>query len=229
MRWRHAAPAVLVSTWLALAATACGSSGSTSAGPSTSPLASRSASASPSAASSASPSASPSTSPRQGTHSPSPSSHPSPDPSAAPPATCRPSQFRATLTDEQGGVGHIGEVLVLRNRSTAACTVHGYVGLQMLTAAKAPLRTTVVWGSGYLYSDPGPVTIVVAPGAAVSGGLEWDHIPGPGDGSQCPTSSYLEITPPNDVSFLVIPAAIQACLHGRITVTALQKGPSGPT
>jgi hypothetical protein len=99
----------------------------------------------------------------------------------------------------------------------------------MLTAAKAPLRTSVVWGSGYLFTDPGPVTIVVGGGTAVSAGMEWDHIPGPGDGASCPTSSYLEITPPDDTSFLIVPAQIQACLHGRISVTALQSGTTGPS
>lgn len=129
----------------------------------------------------------------------------------------------------QGGVGHIGVVLVLHNTSSVTCTLDGYVGMQLDNSARQFMPTSVVRGSGYLYRDPGPHPLTVAPGGAVSAGVEWDHIPSAGDPNPCPTSSYLEVTPPNATNYLFAARAIQACNHGQLIVTALQAGDQGPS
>lgn len=168
--------------------------------------------------------------------SPSPSSTASSaSPSASPTASataggrCRESQLSLSFGQGQGGVGHLGLVLVLHNTSAVSCDLYGYVGLQLDNANRAFLPTTVVRGGGYLYRDPGPHTITVAPGGAASAGLEWDHIPSAGDPNPCPTSAYLQVTPPNATHYLFAQEAIQACNHGQLLVTAMQSGAQGPS
>jgi hypothetical protein len=163
---------------------------------------------------------------------PSPTASPTP---VAPPATvaavarCQPGTLTARLTAMQGGVGHLGEALVLRNTGRTSCYLDGYVGLQLESAAHRALPTRVERGSGYLYHDPGPSYVLVPPGQSASAGVEWDQIPGPQDGSSCPTAAYLGIIPPDDTAMLTTTASIQACNRGELVVTAIQAGPDGPT
>lgn len=165
--------------------------------------------------------------------SPTPSAVVTATPTASPtpsgPARCRRAQLSASTLPGQAGVGHVGQVLVLTNTSAVTCTLIGYPGLRLLTAAGTPMPTTVLRGSGYLYQDPGPHLVTLAPGGTASDGVEWDHIPGPNDPQTgCATSAKVEITPPNDYTSLVIADAIQACNGGQLVVSAMQAGSAGP-
>ncbi|MHB8451723.1 MAG: DUF4232 domain-containing protein [Mycobacteriales bacterium] len=152
---------------------------------------------------------------------------PSPTPSG--PGRCLHTQLSVSVVPGQAGVGHVGQVLVLTNRSAVPCVINGYPGLRLLTATGAPMPTKVLRGSGYLYQDPGPHPVTLAPGAAASDGVEWDHIPGPNDPQTgCATSAELQVTPPNDYSSIVITDAIQACNGGQLVVSAMQAGSAGP-
>lgn len=211
---------------LMLAAAGCGGH-ARAAGPA-SPSTTVSASpASPSASPSTTPSALPSVSP-SASSTPVVSSSPPRSSSAPLPPACTATQLHAAFSQEQGGVGHLGELLDLTNVSAASCLLRGYAGLLMLAATHAPMHTVVRQGSGYLYEDPGPSNVVLAPGAVSSAGLEWDHIPSPEDDGSCPTSSYLQITPPGASGHLVLPAQIQACNKGQLQITAMQAGSVGP-
>lgn len=160
------------------------------------------------------------------------SSTPSTSASATPTPTaggrCRESQLALSFGMGQGGVGHVGTVLVLHNTSAVSCVLYGYVGARLDAANRTFLPTKVVRGGGYLYQDPGPHQVTLAPGGTASAGLEWDHVPSPGDPNPCPTSTYLEVTPPNSTHYLFAKRPVQACNHGTLTVTALQAGSQGP-
>lgn len=192
----------------ALLLAACGGRAGAGAGPTVPPATSDSASASPSTDPSASPSAA----------------------SGSSSATrCHTTELQALLKPGGGGAGHAGLILVLTNTGQRSCDVYGYVGMRLLASGASPMPTTVKRGGGYLFSDPGPALVKLAPGQAASAGVEWSTVPGPGDPTTgCPMSAALEITPPDETAHLVVSRAIGACQQGTLQTTALQPGVNGP-
>jgi len=143
---------------------------------------------------------------------------------------CRVSELSARTVEGQAGLGHIGFVLILTNRSSTSCVTGGYVGLQRLGAARRPIVTHVHRGSGYLYQSPAPKTLVLAPGRSASAGVEWLDGPVGSEPDSCSTAGhFLEVTPPNDTGHLTIRAATADCDHGFVSTTALVAGTQGPS
>lgn len=142
---------------------------------------------------------------------------------------CRVSQLSARAGPSQAGLGHVGFVLVLTNRSATSCATGGFVGLQRLGARHRPLITDTHRGSGYLYRSPPPRTILLAPGHSVSAGVEWLDGPVGSEPDSCSAAGhFLEVTPPDDTAHLVIRAATADCDHGYVSTTALVAGTHGP-
>jgi hypothetical protein len=152
-------------------------------------------------------------------------------PTTNPPVNdCQPADLSLTFNEESAGVGQVAAVLVLTNRGSVTCSMDGYLGLVMLNIQGTALPTQVVTGSGYLFTDPGPGLVTLAPGQAASAGIEWGDVPTSSDSSAgCPTSALLQVTPPNDTTSAVIPAAITACDLGKLSTTAVQSGAAGPS
>jgi len=142
---------------------------------------------------------------------------------------CHVNQLSARTTGPQAGLGHVGFVLVLTNRSSVSCVTGGFVGLQRLGANRQAVATHVHRGSGYLFPSPAPERLVVAPGHSVSAGVEWLDGPVGSEPDSCSSAGhFLEVTPPNDTSHLTIRAATADCDHGYLSTTALAVGAHGP-
>jgi hypothetical protein len=110
----------------------------------------------------------------------------------------------------QGGAaaGSIGQVVHFTNVSHATCTLDGYPGLQMLGAAGKPIATEVHRGSSVTVQAL-PVRLVnLLPGRVASFNLGYSDGTGFGN-EKCPTSTRVEITPPNDYSHFTIAWALQ--------------------
>ena len=122
----------------------------------------------------------------------------------------------------QGATGHSFRSVALRNTSGATCTVYGYVGMLMLDSAGHPLPTEVQRGGGML-GTPAPATVTLAPGATASFEVEYSDIPS--GASPCPTSSRVEVTPPDATGHVVVDAQLAPCAAGRLIITALHAGP----
>ncbi|MFI5042240.1 MAG: DUF4232 domain-containing protein, partial [Acidimicrobiales bacterium] len=136
----------------------------------------------------------------------------------------------ATAGPTNGAAGSIAQVFILRNTSGTTCTMYGYPGLLRLDAAKKPMTTTVTRGSSVVVRDPGPSLVTLPAGASASFGSGWSHVPTPSDpASGCAASTYLEITPPDETAYLLVPAAVDACNHGTIAVSAVVAGTGGPS
>jgi hypothetical protein len=124
------------------------------------------------------------------------------------------------------GAGHIEGLATLTNTSAATCTTSGYMGMQLLGTGDTPLPTHVVRAPG---SEP---VITLAPGQSASalGRLSPD-VPGPGDspsGTCQPVAHATEITPPNDIHFLVaLGPDMPVCSRGTIVLGPLAPGSTG--
>jgi hypothetical protein len=110
---------------------------------------------------------------------------------------CRSADLVAHMTSVQGAAGSVIRTYTLTNTGTNTCTLVGYPGLQMLTSSGAKLTTTVV-------RTPDTVTTAkLAHDVSVEFSMKYAAQTGYGSLS-CPTSTSLEITPPNDYHYLTV-------------------------
>ncbi len=98
--------------------------------------------------------------------------------------------------------------------------LYGYPGLQLLGPApqRNPLPSLVKPGGDLSFLQIAVSTVDIAPGSSGYFNLGYSDVVSAGETS-CPTSSYIEVTPPNDVQQLVLPALIDACGGGLLSVS----------
>ncbi len=70
----------------------------------------------------------------------------------------------------------------------------------------------------YSFTAMAPTTVTLAPGASVVFNIGYSDVPVGGETS-CPTSTSLEITPPNAVDHVTITAALGPCGQGTMVVS----------
>ncbi|MFN2608832.1 MAG: DUF4232 domain-containing protein, partial [Acidimicrobiales bacterium] len=141
---------------------------------------------------------------------------------------CHTSQLSATPGPTGAALGHVGLVVVLKNRSSARCRILGYPGLQRLDAARRPVPTDLRRGTSYMFVDPGPAIVDLAPGATASFALGWTHVPTGDDTGPCPTSPLAAVTPPDETDPLVVAIDIDVCDPFTLATSAVVTGPNGP-
>jgi hypothetical protein len=138
------------------------------------------------------------------------------------PARCHTAQLRASFGSVGAGAGQRYVRLILTNSGTA-CQSIGYVGMQLLGSGGQALPTNVVRDTSRPVS-----TVSLAAGGQMSSLLHWGAIAAadePQNGPCEPTPQQVEVTPPNEVQFVVAPwAAGPVCEHGRIDAGPLQAG-----
>jgi hypothetical protein len=140
-----------------------------------------------------------------------------------PAAACTSNQLDASFVTGQGAAGTLFDTLALTNTSGLACTLNGFVGVQMLDAANAPLPTLGVPGGGMLGGRPGPSPFVLAPGAASQFVIAWSDVPVGGETS-CPMATTIQVTPPGETTPLDVAglSGIAPCNSGTIDISPLR-------
>ncbi|HET9690005.1 MAG TPA: DUF4232 domain-containing protein, partial [Acidimicrobiales bacterium] len=141
------------------------------------------------------------------------------------PVACRSADLALRLGQAGAGAGQRSQVFELRNTSSSTCRLHGFPGMQMLDSANHPLPTEVTRSQS---STPGDVDL--APGTTSSFLAHWAAQTGYGN-EQCPTSSRVEVTPPNAYEPLTVALQIspyggttQHLQCGEITVSPVDAG-----
>lgn len=109
--------------------------------------------------------------------------------------------------------------LGFQNRSGHACFVYGYPGLGLEDAHHRMMPSHVTWGNSLARRDPGRHRIVLRPRRAAFANLSASDVPFGNE--RCRRSAWLEVTPPDERSFRLVPFGGPACDHGHLTVTAL--------
>lgn len=146
------------------------------------------------------------------------------------PPRCRSSVIVATVGPPGVATGAIGQVVTLRNTSGTACSLTGYPGLQMLDASGHPIATSVVRGTSTTVSAVPVRPVVLAAGASASFEVGYQDSTGYGNAS-CPTSSSVEVTPPNAYHYVVVSwkmtpygGTAQHLACGQVTVSPVYPG-----
>jgi Protein of unknown function (DUF4232) len=136
-------------------------------------------------------------------------------PGTAVSSTCQPGQLSVSLSGQGGAVGHGGQVVSLSNKGSAACTVYGFAGLGLLDGSgqSVPLVVTRATTAGFLFPAIPAATLTLTPGGPPAAfGMEW--INGPSGGTYA-----LQVTPPNDTGYLVIPDQMDVFASNHVSVT----------
>ena len=134
----------------------------------------------------------------------------------APTGNCLRNQLGVRSNGTNGAAGTIYGAWVFTNMSGSACKLYGYPGMQLFGKAGRPIPTTVRRNL-----RPGPTHVTLAPGASATFFSSYSDVP---SGSQtCGTSAVAQITAPNAVASLFIPARLGPC-GGIVNVSAVRAG-----
>lgn len=137
---------------------------------------------------------------------------------------CHTSELAVSLGRMEAGLGNVGVNVYLRNRSAPTCFVFGYVGFRLRDRHRRRQPSRVRWGNTYFQIDPRPHRVVLRPGARAVANLAWTANPLPGErqnGPCEPTSSWLEVTPPEERASRLVRFGAVVCGHGALASAAL--------
>ncbi len=109
--------------------------------------------------------------------------------------------------------------MALKSTAAAPCILGGYPGLQLLGPGKSALPTTVVRKGNYVFTSMAPTTVTLTNGQSAYFNIGYSDVPTGASQAACPTSTSLEVTPPNAYDSLVITAALAPCGGGTLTVS----------
>jgi hypothetical protein len=154
-----------------------------------------------------------------------PTTAPTSHAAAVSPATsrCHTSQLTASFGGQSGAAGTILGFIRLKNTGGVTCTLYGYIGMGLLDANKHPLPSTVVRGGGMGSEKQLPKTLVtLAPGQVAHTEYSFSDVPS-GTATSCPTSTYVQITPPDETDYLLVTEKLGPC-QGEIGIGAVQPG-----
>jgi Domain of unknown function (DUF4232) len=119
------------------------------------------------------------------------------------PSRCLTRALAATVGQADVAMGHVGQVVHLRDRSSSRCTLRGYPRLRMLDASGRAMPTEVRRGSAYTVPHVRLRQVALRPGGEASFDAGFEDRTGFGT-RHCPTSARVAITPPGDSTALTV-------------------------
>jgi hypothetical protein len=134
---------------------------------------------------------------------------------------CRLSQLALAKPRMEGAAGTIRLRFVFTNTGGSTCALFGFPGMQMLNKTHHTIPTHVHRGTGNGVPAEPEANVVMTPGQHGSFYAGYSDVPH-GTGA-CPTSAFVEVTPPNDFNHFTQKLAITAC-SGKITVSPVVHG-----
>jgi hypothetical protein len=134
-----------------------------------------------------------------------------------------------SIAPNSAGAGSVVANVTLHNVSQQDCWVGGYPGMLLLGSSRQALPTNVARENTVT-----PRRVTLMPGGYASASARFSpDVPGTGDsqnGACQPTSHYVEITPPDNTTHLVVSAdpATSVCERGTLQTTVFVAGTVGP-
>ncbi|HXY71828.1 MAG TPA: DUF4232 domain-containing protein [Actinomycetota bacterium] len=154
-----------------------------------------------------------------------PTPTPSQSGSTTTPARCRAGNLQIQEVGSNGAAGSIQVEVSMRNVGSAPCSLEGYPGMLLLSGT-TPMQTKVVRGSSVVVPSIAVRLAVLAPGRLAAYVFGYSDVP---TGSEtCPTSTALEVTPPNAYAHATIPFSSTAC-GGVLTTSPVFPGVRVPS
>jgi Protein of unknown function (DUF4232) len=137
---------------------------------------------------------------------------------SAGPATCPSSGLAGSISGSSGAAGTIESTVALKSTTASPCVMSGYPGMQLLDSSGNSLPTNVVRKGNYSFTAMAPTTVTLTTGQTAYFNIGYSDVP-TGSETSCPSSSSVEITPPNDTTHLVVAANFAPCGAGTLVVS----------
>jgi Domain of unknown function (DUF4232) len=131
---------------------------------------------------------------------------------------CPTADLVGSVTGSSGAAGTIEITVGLRSTAPGVCILGGYPGLELLGPAATALPTTVIRKGAYAFTAMPPATVHLSTGRSAEFNIGYSDVP-VGTETACPTSTALEITPPNAVDHLTVAASLAPCGRGTLVVS----------
>lgn len=90
---------------------------------------------------------------------------------------CTDDDVDLALGHGDAATGHRAQVVTATSTASDACALAGYPAVGFLAPDGRAFDVTVVHGSSFMATDPGPVRFVLPPGGGAVAVLGWDAIP----------------------------------------------------
>lgn len=120
-----------------------------------------------------------------------------------------------------GAAGSIGLLFTFTNNGRTTCHIFGFPGMRLENKHHRAMSTTVIRGTSVVVPFEPENTVRIAPGRRASFFAGYSDVPTGNE--KCPTSAYVQVTPPNDYRQLTVAMGATAC-GGRITVSPVVPG-----
>jgi hypothetical protein len=143
-------------------------------------------------------------------------------------ATCRTSGLRITVDDSQsdGAAGSTYYPIDFTNTSTSACTLNGYPGVSLVTAADE--SGTRIGAAAVRNPEFGPVAVRLEPGAEAHAWLQVGAAGNfPPSSCQPATAHGLRVYPPGETEAGYVPQDFPACSAGGAPLLTIMPVHSG--
>jgi uncharacterized protein DUF4232 len=140
---------------------------------------------------------------------------------ATPVPRCHTTNLRVYLSRFGAAAGTVVGDVAFRNRSGHACFVSGYAGFGLEDSHHRVKPSRVTWGSTVARRDPGRHRVVLRPGRAAFANLSYGDVQVGNE--HCSPSAWLEVTPPDERRYRLVPFGGIVCNHGHLTATALSR------
>jgi Protein of unknown function (DUF4232) len=144
-----------------------------------------------------------------------------PTSSAAVASGCLATQLSVQIGEASGAAGSVGYTNDFKNVSNTTCTLYGYPGLQMLNASGQPISTDVIRATSVTVPYVPEKLVTLVPGAKADFDMGFAAATGY-ENADCPTSTRVEFTAPNDFQSLIVALAIRP--YGGADVAQLHCG-----
>jgi len=126
--------------------------------------------------------------------------------SSTSPSACPTSGLKVTQSAPNGAAGHFYVTLVFTNSSAATCTLYGYPGVSLLSAAQKQI------GLAAKRSGTTVKQVTLIPGAAASAVLDIvDALNFPASTCSPVKAAYLRVYPPNQTAPVLLANTSEAC------------------
>jgi hypothetical protein len=131
---------------------------------------------------------------------------------------CTGANYTVKVLGTEGAAGTNEVTFGLRNTASATCTLFGYPGIQLVGAGGADIATDEVEGGSESFTDFARTNVSVGPAATVYFNIGYSDVT-TGTESSCPTTTAVQVIPPNTTTPLTVDGQFNVCNAGTVDVS----------
>jgi Protein of unknown function (DUF4232) len=142
--------------------------------------------------------------------------------------TCTTFQLQLSIASLGAGMGHVGDLVRLQNRSSRSCQLTGYPALTLIApdGDRMPTKSRAAVDGAYLFPALAARRVALVPGFYASFEIGYNDEPSGAEpyAVGCPLAASLRVTLPGTDEYGTVRASIAPC-EGSIDVAPLVSGP----